>query len=111
MAQSPEQRHRIAARRARVAELVLQGVPNDYEIALRLGLSGDTGRRIVAYDRAALLTGWKAAAVRDLDAAKGRELARLDLIESEAWAAWEKSKQPREPPGAAGGTRRQAAGR
>jgi hypothetical protein len=52
-------------------------VANYYEIARRLGLDGDTGRRIIAYDRAALLKGWKAAAVRDLDAAKGG-----------SWPAW-----------------------
>jgi hypothetical protein len=49
--------------------------------------------RIVAHDQAALLKGWRAAAVRDLDEAKGRELTRLDLMEAEAWAAWEVCRQ------------------
>ncbi len=35
---------------------------------------------------------WKASILRDIDTAKGRELAELDRLGDEAWQAWERSK-------------------
>lgn len=36
---------------------------------------------------------WKRSVARDIDTAKGRELAELDRLSEEAWKAWEKSKE------------------
>jgi len=38
---------------------------------------------------------WLESSIRDFDEAKSRELARIDLLEKEAWEAWEKSKLPK----------------
>jgi hypothetical protein len=82
----------IESRRTRVAALFLQGVKRQGELAQRLGVDRST----VSRDLKVLNARWKEAAVRDLDAAKGQELERLDLLESEYWQAWEKSKQAHE---------------
>ena len=37
---------------------------------------------------------WREAAGEAIETFKARELARLDLVEREAWAEWHKSKQP-----------------
>jgi hypothetical protein len=50
----------------------------------------------VSKDIAWLNAEWKAAAVRDVDEAKGQELARLEQVEAEAWSAWERSKAERQ---------------
>lgn len=38
---------------------------------------------------------WLASAIIDLDAFKAQQVAKLDLVEKEAWDAWEKSKANR----------------
>lgn len=91
-----EEALRVLSRRAKVARLVLAGITNQFEIAERLGLEKFSGQRTVSRDLAAVREAWKAAAVQALDEAKGRELAKLEAIEAEYWAAWERSKAPRE---------------
>src|SRR5579883_2321224 len=86
---------RILSRRSKVAALVLQGVTNQYEIAERLGMDRDSGQRTVSRDLKALREQWREMAVANWCEAKGKELARLDRIEAEAWAAWERSKVDR----------------
>jgi hypothetical protein len=39
---------------------------------------------------------WRESSVRDFDELKGRELARIDLLERTYWAAWEESRKRRE---------------
>jgi hypothetical protein len=79
---------RALARRCSVAELLLQGVTNHRQIALRLGVQ----RRVISYDVAAVEKQWRAAAIKDRSEQKALELAKLDLAEKEAWAAWERSR-------------------
>jgi hypothetical protein len=82
----------IESRRSQVARLFLQGVKRQGELASRLGVDRST----VSRDLKVLNTRWREAAVHDLDAAKGQELERIDLLEQEYWAAWEASKQERQ---------------
>jgi hypothetical protein len=82
----------IESRRSQVASLFLQGIKRQGELAQRLGVNRST----ISRDLRVLNVRWKEAAVRDLDAAKSQELERLDLLEQEYWAAWERSKQPHE---------------
>lgn len=70
----------------RIARLYLDRVPQ-HEIAHELGLS----RQQIGYDLRVLFKRWREAALADFDEALGRELSRLDLIEREAWAGWERS--------------------
>jgi hypothetical protein len=82
----------IESRRSQVAELFLRGVRRQGELARRVGVERST----VSRDLKALNARWKEAALRDLDAAKGQELERIDQLEREAWEAWDKSKQAHE---------------
>jgi hypothetical protein len=82
----------IESRRCQIASLFLQGIKRQSELAQRIGVNRST----VSRDLKALNARWKEAAVRDLDAAKGQELERIDLLEKEYWQAWEKSKDGHE---------------
>jgi hypothetical protein len=86
---------RVEERRARVAELALRGL-RPSEIAANLGDDSAQGRVKVSQDLKAIRRQWAASSVRDFDALKGEQLARLRQLQSEAWAEWEKSKQPAE---------------
>ena len=78
-------------RRQEVARRYLRG---EYQSAIAEAF-GVTQQQI-SLDLKALRKAWREAAMRDTDAVVAQELAKLDLIEAEAWAAWERSKQPRE---------------
>jgi hypothetical protein len=78
----------IESRRCQVADLFLRGIKRQVELAQRIGVNRST----ISRDLRVLNDRWKESGVRDLDAAKGQELDRLDLLEREAWQAWEKSK-------------------
>jgi transcriptional regulator with XRE-family HTH domain len=79
-----ERRHQIARR-------YLQGSMQS-QIARELGVS----QQQISYDLKAIRAAWLASLVRDFDEAKATELAKLDLLEHEAWSAWTRSQQPRE---------------
>jgi hypothetical protein len=57
-------------------------------IADKLGISQAT----VSRDLETIVQGWKAEAVSDMDEIKAKELAKLDALEVEAYAAWQASK-------------------
>jgi hypothetical protein len=82
----------IESRRCQLAELFLRGIKRQAELAQHLGVNRST----VSRDLKVLNARWKEAAVRDLDAAKGQELERLDQLEHEYWQAWQQSKGPHE---------------
>jgi hypothetical protein len=82
----------ILARRTKVAGLYLQGRRTQAAIAADLGLCP----RTVADDLAAIRREWRQAMVAQYEQAAGEELARLDQVEREAWAAWERSQTARE---------------
>jgi hypothetical protein len=84
---------KIDARRRRVAELYLQGYRNQQAIADQLG---NVNRRTVGLDLKAIRRWWREDAVFEFKTAVAEELARINCIEREAWATWEKSKTPLE---------------
>ena len=77
--------------RAEIARRYLAGTPQ-YIIAQAIGLS----EQMVSYDLHVLAERWKQSALFDVDAAKARELAKLDNLEREYWAAWEASKHDKQ---------------
>jgi hypothetical protein len=81
----------IARRREQVARLRLQGLGFP-TIAEQLGCGIGTVYR----DFEAMLAEWRASHERDTDAKVQQILAEIQLMRAEAWAAWERSKQPRE---------------
>jgi len=62
------------------------------EIAAVIGVS----QRQISYDLKAIEKEWFESSMVDLDERKAEELARLDAVEAECWAAWERSKQNKE---------------
>jgi len=89
MTVKPVRKLEIVQRRQRVAELFLQGWNQD-AIGRELGISQPQ----VAADLKKINESWRESMIRDFDAARDVELARLQRLEREAWAAWERSKQP-----------------
>lgn len=69
-----------------IGQMYLLRIPQ-HEIAESLGLS----RQQIGYDLTELFTRWKATAVAHYDEAIGRELARLDIVERNAWAGYERT--------------------
>lgn len=74
----------------RIASLYLRGW-RQADIAADIGLS----RQQVSYDLKTIQTRWRTQTAINLDEAKQRELARIDELEREYWAAWEASKGER----------------
>lgn len=75
---------------AQIAPLYIQG-KNYREIAEILGLS----IKQVAMDITSIKEDWRKTYIEDFNEYRKRELLKVDLIEAEAWAAWEKSKRGR----------------
>src|SRR6516164_4206609 len=88
---SPQDKFRIAERRKKVASLYLQGKFQD-EIAKEVKVDRGT----VSRDLKAVQEEWLKSGVMDLNAAKARELAKIDEIERQAWVAWEQSRKDAE---------------
>lgn len=74
-----------------IAERYLRG---DYQadIARDLGVS----QQLISYDLKAIRAAWLAAAIRDFDAARAQELARIDEVERAAWEGWARSLKDKE---------------
>ena len=89
MTVKPRRKLEIAQRRQKVAELALQSWTQE-SIAQELGISQSQ----VAADLKKTRQSWRESAIRDFEAARHEELARLARIERESMAAWERSKQP-----------------
>jgi hypothetical protein len=89
---NPAQHHTHAAqRREQVAALYLQGY-SQHKIATQVGVS----QQQVSQDIKAMQKAWLASALRDFEAAKAQELAKIDAAECAYWMAWERSFAPRE---------------
>lgn len=82
----------IESRRTRVAEAYLCGHRTVRSIARYVNSSPAT----VTRDLHVIRQEWKAAMVQQFAEARADEIARLDRIEREAWAEWERSKTVRE---------------
>jgi len=81
----------VEQRRADVAARYLRGEMQS-QIAASYGLS----RQQITADLATIRAAWLASAVRDFDAAKAEELAKVDEVERAAWDGWARSQQPKE---------------
>jgi len=81
----------INQRRQRVAELYLCG-KGQYEIGQLLGVT----QQQISLDLQKIQQQWLASSVRDFDAVKAQEIAKLDHIEREALEAWAQSRKVRE---------------
>jgi hypothetical protein len=79
----------IVRRRDRVANLYVQGF-TQCAIAEQLGVHQPT----VCDDLKKIQRQWRESTVRNFDEAKELELQKLDRVEREAWAAWERSQKP-----------------
>jgi hypothetical protein len=86
-----QERFRILERRKRVAGMYLRGM-SQWEIGRQLGVT----QQCIAKDVHALEKEWLASAVVAIDAAKAKELARIDRLERVAWRAWRRSCQRKE---------------
>jgi hypothetical protein len=78
----------IANRRQKAGEMYLRGRTQN-EIALELRV----GQPCISKDLAFLRKEWLQSALMDFNEAKSRELARIDVLEREAWEVYEKSKE------------------
>ncbi len=89
MSITPARRLAIAQRRQQVAKLYLSG-KGQVEIGQELNLAQST----ICKDLEHIRTAWRESSIRDFDAQRDLEIARLNQIEKESWAAWERSQQP-----------------
>lgn len=81
----------VEARRVEVAQRYLRGEMQS-EIARSFGVS----QQQISQDLRVIRAHWLASAIRDFDAAKAQELAKIDEVERAAWSAWERSTQDKE---------------
>jgi len=79
----------VSHRRKQVAELYLKG-SSQPAIAEQLAVCQST----VSGDLKATQQEWRESAIRDFDELRAVELQKIDLIEREAWNAWERSQKP-----------------
>lgn len=80
---TPKQRELVLAR---VAELYLKAI-GPTAIAKEIGVSTQQALNYIKM----LEKRWRESSMRDFDAAKGLELAKLDHLEMTYWEAWERS--------------------
>lgn len=81
----------VLARRDEVSRRYLQGQTQS-EIAAHFGLS----QAQISKDLAIIRAAWLASAVRDFDAAKAQELAKIDEVERAAWEGWKRSTEEKQ---------------
>lgn len=89
MPRSSKEEFKVNERREKVAELRLQGKTLS-EIGAVVGVS----KSVVHRDLQAIEAEWKAAALRDFDAAKAEQIARIQVLFRTYWDAWHASCQP-----------------
>ena len=81
----------LAQRRQRVAELYIRN-RYQHEIAAELGCSQST----ISRDIDAIEQDWRESAVSDMECRKAKELAAIDEVQRELWAAWKRSQADHE---------------
>jgi len=81
----------VEYRRQEVARRYLKG-----ELQAQIAQSFGVSQQQISQDLRAVRALWLAAAVRDFDAARAQELAKIDAVEREYWSAWERSQQDKE---------------
>lgn len=85
---NPNEEFEIEQRRCKVAEMYLRGCSQR-----QIGQAVSVSQTTVFKDLQAVRKAWKDSMIRDFDEAKARELEKIDLVEREAWAAWERSQK------------------
>jgi hypothetical protein len=83
---------KILSRRTYVANLYLRGYRDQFTLAERVGVDRST----IYNDLKHIRKQWAAEMVVKFDKAVVEELAKVDQLEREAWAEWERSKTFRE---------------
>lgn len=73
-----------------IAEMYLSG-RTQADIGNILGLTQQT----ISNDLKALQQRWLESSVRDFDELRAEQLAKIDRLEAEYWAAWDRSKRPK----------------
>jgi hypothetical protein len=81
----------VHERQQTVAALYLQRKMQS-EIARIVGVS----QQQVSFDLKAVRLAWQTSTVRDFDAARSEELARVDVAEAAYWDGWQRSQQVHE---------------
>lgn len=89
MTASRHRRLEVLQRRTKVADLYIKGW-TQAAIAIECNISQPT----ICDDLAKIRDEWRKSSIRDFDVLRERELQRIDRVEREAWAAWERSQQP-----------------
>lgn len=95
MATRGPKRNKLERERDRrlIAELYLTG-HNQFDIRDQLNAREDVAYTIcqqqVGYDLKVIRGRWARSGIRDFDAARAQELAKIDRLESEYWEAWER---------------------
>ncbi len=84
-------KHEILQRRSSVAELYLKGW-TQVDIARHVGVRQPT----ISSDLATLHRQWRESSLRDFDAIREAQLQKLDHLEREAWAAYDRSAGTRQ---------------
>ena len=84
----------LVAAEQRRQQIAARYVRGEYQaaIARTLGVS----QQRISQDLATIRAQWLASALRDFDALKSEQLAKIDAVEVAAWTAWDRSQQPRE---------------
>jgi hypothetical protein len=89
MAVTRARKTEIQLRRKQIAELYVQGW-TQMAIAEKLNI----GQPTVSLDLQKLQKEWRESRIRDFDTVRELEIQKLDRLEREAWAAWERSQKP-----------------
>jgi hypothetical protein len=76
----------LVARRQRVADAYLRGQSQD-----RIAQQENVSQAQISRDLATIREDWKQSSIMDFNERKAQELAKIDAVETTAWAAWEKS--------------------
>ena len=89
MAISGQRAMEIVRRRQQVSDLYLQGWTQT-DIADRLRVTQAT----ICGDLKKIREAWLDSMIRDFDQARAQELQKIEHLERESWAAWERSQKP-----------------
>jgi hypothetical protein len=84
----------IVAAEQRRQQIATRYVHGELQASIAQGLGVSQQR--ISQDLMVIRQHWLASSIRDFDILKAEQLAKVDAVEREAWAAWQRSQQPRE---------------
>lgn len=88
IAQNTSRFTQVSARRQEVASMYLRGF-RQTEIAEHFGVN----QSVISRDLLRIRQEWIKSSVRDFDAMRAQELAKIDTLEQEYWNAWRRSQE------------------